>query len=94
MKVVGKRVISEFVKRHADAAQQMRAWMAEAEEASWRSSNDVKARYRSASVLGDNRVVFNIKGNRYRLDAKIDYRRQIVLVRRVGTHSEYDRWSF
>jgi mRNA interferase HigB len=94
MRVIGKRATSEFGRSHSDVALQISVWLAEVEEAEWRTSNDVKARYASASFLNDNRVVFNIKGNRYRIDTKIDYQHQIVLVKRMGTHSEYERWSF
>ena len=94
MRVVGKRILFEFVETHTDVTSQIAAWLAEAEEAEWSTPHDVKARYVSASVLSDNRVVFNIKGNKYRLDTKIDYQSQIVLVKRIGTHAEYRRWRF
>ena len=68
--------------------------MAEAEEAEWDIPLDVKERYPSASIIGGGRVVFNIKGNRYRLDTKISYKNQTVLIKRIGTHAEYDEWIF
>lgn len=85
-------MLFEFGRSHADVTLQLSAWLAEAEDAEWTAPNDIKSRYESASFLSDNRVVFNIKGNRYRMEAKIDYKRQIVLVKRIGTHSEYDKW--
>jgi Uncharacterized protein conserved in bacteria len=94
MKVIGKRILFEFSKSHATVASQVSAWLAEAEEAEWSTPNDVKARYVHASFLSDNRVVFNIKGNKYRIDTKINYQHQIVLVKRIGTHSEYNKWRF
>lgn len=94
MKVIGKRILFEFSKSHADVASQVSAWLAEAEEAEWSTPNDVKTRYVHASFLSDNRVVFNIKGNKYRIDTKINYQHQIVLVKRIGTHSEYSKWRF
>ena len=60
----------------------------------WRTPAEVKARYVSASFLANNRVVFNLKGNKYRLDTKIAYQVGVVLVKRIGTHAEYSRWTF
>ena len=94
MLLVGKRLLVEFSRTHASVRQPMSAWVAEVEAAAWRSPIDVKARYPSASVMGDNRVVFNLKGNHFRLDAQINYSAQVVLVRRIGTHAEYDTWTF
>ena len=70
------------------------AWAHEVEAAVWRSLVDVKARYASASFIGNDRVVFNLKGNHFRLDSQINYSAQIILVRRIGTHAEYDSWTF
>jgi mRNA interferase HigB len=94
MKVVGRDVLEAFVLKHADARAQVQAWLAEAGDAAWAKPDDVKAKYSSVSFLGDNRVVFNIKGNRYRLDVKINYGAKVVLVKRIGTHAEYDGWKF
>jgi mRNA interferase HigB len=66
------------------------AWIAEVSRADWRSSADVKRSYRSASVISAERVVFNIKGNDYRLVVSIDYPRRIVFIKWIGTHREYD----
>lgn len=94
MRVVTKGILSKFSQRHADASLQISAWLAEAEEAKWRTPNDIKARYVHASFLSNNRVVFNIKGNKYHLDTKINYQHQIVSVQRIGTHAEYNNWKF
>lgn len=94
MTVVGKNLLVEFVRKHADARSAISAWTAEAETASWKGSQDIKARYLSASFIGEGRVVFNIKGNHYRLDVQIDYATQVVLVKRIGTHAEYNTWKF
>jgi mRNA interferase HigB len=94
MILVGKRLLTEFARDHASARDAVAAWAAEVEAASWRSSADLKARYPSVSFLGNNRVVFNLKGNQFRLDAQINYSAQVVLVRRIGTHAEYDSWTF
>ena len=94
MKVMGLPILYKFCENHADCEQQISAWIAEVKETVWTTPNDIKARYVNASFLADNRVVFNIKGNSYRLDTKIYYQRQIVMVKRVGTHAEYDGWRF
>jgi mRNA interferase HigB len=86
--------LEKFIVAHSDAASAVDNWFQEALAASWRTPADIKARYVSASFLPNNRVVFNLKGNKYRLDTQIAYRTQIVLVKRIGTHAEYDRWVF
>ena len=76
--------------RHPDAEQPLKAWFEEATNASWTQPSDIKERYRSASILKNRRVVFNIKGNDYRLVVAIAYKLQVVYVKFVGTHEEYD----
>lgn len=94
MKIVGLRILETFGELHADVRKQVGAWLHEVEEAEWRSPADIKARYAAASFLADNRVIFNLKGNRYRLKIKVSYKSQIVLVKRIGTHAEYSKWKF
>ncbi|MDA9563537.1 type II toxin-antitoxin system HigB family toxin [Flavobacteriales bacterium] len=74
-----------------DSEQALKAWYQEARKATWQSPNEVKEQYRSASIVGNNRVVFNICGNKYRLVVKINYAAQWVFIRFVGTHKEYDK---
>ncbi|NCP16057.1 type II toxin-antitoxin system HigB family toxin [bacterium] len=74
-----------------DVEDALKAWEKEAEHAHWKSPVDIKARYRSADILLGNRVVFNIKGKHYRLVVKIHYNTEIVYIRFVGTHEEYNR---
>ena len=74
-----------------DAEEPLRAWYAEARAAAWRSPAQIKDRYRSASFVGDNRVVFNIGGNKHRLVVHVNYGLGIVLIKFVGSHAEYDR---
>ncbi len=69
----------------------MRAWFAEAHRADWRGPMDIKARYPSASVVANNRVVFNIGGNKYRLVVAIRYDARIVFIRFIGTHRQYEK---
>jgi len=94
MKLLGQTILEKFNRRHPDARSQISAWQREVETAKWQTPSDIKERYTSASFLPDNRVIFNIKGNHYRLDVKISYKRQIVRVVRVGTHDEYSKWRF
>lgn len=93
MNVVGRQRIEDFCARFPEAHGRLAAWLVEAEAAQWKAPKDIKERYASASFLADNRVVFNIGGNRFRLVAKIAYRMQTVLIERVGTHAEYDMWE-
>lgn len=90
MRVFSLSTLREFWEKHPDAEQPLRAWFVEAERADWTGPTDVKARYRSADFIAGDRVVFNIKGNNYRLIVAIKYRFKAVYVRFVGTHVDYD----
>ena len=92
MRVIAIRTLKEFWQKpgNQDAEQALRAWYAEAKEAEWNGPNDIKAKYLSASIVGNNRVVFNIKGNKYRLIVSIKYDFKLAYIRFVGTHKEYD----
>jgi mRNA interferase HigB len=90
MRVVSRRVLREFWEKHRDAENSLKAWLSEAQNASWQNPAEIKAVYRSASVLKGGRVVFNICGNRYRLVVSINYRLSVVFIRFIGTHKEYD----
>jgi len=94
VRVVGRVKLERFITAHGDVASAVDAWLREALRATWRTPADIKARYASASFLANNRVIFNLKGNSYRLDTQIAYLTQIVVVKRIGTHAEYDRWTF
>ena len=90
VRVIAVSTLRSFWERHPDAEQPLKAWYQEATGATWTQPADIKAHYRSASVLKNRRVVFNIKGNDYRLIVAIAYKLQIVYVKFVGTHKEYD----
>ena len=90
MRVFSLSTLRTFWEAHAGAEQALRAWFAEAERSDWTGPQDIKARYRSADFLAGDRVVFNIKGNNYRLVVVIKYPFKAVYVRFVGTHAEYD----
>jgi mRNA interferase HigB len=91
MRIISVFNLHAFGRAHADADEQLRAWAADTEKAVWQSPHDVKARYGNASILGNNRLCFNIKGNDYRLIVAVGYRTQVVLIKWVGTHAEYSR---
>lgn len=90
MRVIAVSTPRAFWELHPDAEQPLKAWYDEAANATWTQPADIKKQYRSASVLKNRRVVFNIKGNDYRLIVAIAYKFQIVYVKFVGTHKAYD----
>ena len=91
MRIVSRKALREFWERHPDARQALQAWYADVKHADWSAPTAVKQIYRSASILPNNRVVFNIKGNQYRLVVAVNYAYGMVYIRFVGTHAEYDR---
>ena len=91
MRVIAKKILKEFWEKHNDCEQQLKAWFQEASKAEWTTPNEIKSDYPSASIVGNDRIVFNIKGNAYRLIVKINFDYQMVLIRFIGTHAEYDK---
>ena len=91
MRIIAKKILREFWEKHSDCEQQLKAWYKEANKAEWKNQNEIKLEYPSASILNDNRICFNIKGNNYRLIVRINYDYQIVWIRFIGTHSDYDK---
>ena len=91
MRVIAKRTLRDFWTIHSDCEEQLKSWYREAEKAEWGTFNKIKEFYPSASILGDYRVVFNIKGNNYQLIVKFNLEFQICWIRFVGTHAEYDK---
>jgi len=90
MRVIALKNIREFCAEQPAAAPALKAWTAEARNASWKTPQDIKARYGSASFLKGNRVVFNLKGNEYRLVVAVAYRFEAVYIKFIGTHAQYD----
>jgi mRNA interferase HigB len=93
MRLVGKELLAQFAKEHADVRGPLNTWILEVEEAIWTGPADIKARYPSASFLSENRVIFNLKGNTYRIETKVSYEITVVLAKRIGTHAEYSKWN-
>ena len=91
MRIISRRRLVEFWEVHPDAEQPLRAWYTETKKASWNSPAEIKEIYRSVSILSNNRVVFNIKGNTYRLIVVVEYSQGKMFIRFVGTHAEYDQ---
>lgn len=93
MRIIARKTLRQFWQRSrfADSEQPLRAWFREATRANWKSPSEVKAAYKTASVLGDSRVVFNIAGNKYRLVVKINYAYKVIYIRFIGTPDDYDK---
>jgi len=91
MRIISRKRLVEFWEIHPDAEQPPRAWYAETKNANWKTPAEIKAIYRSVSILPHNRVVFNIKGNDYRIVVIMEYTQGKLFIRFIGTHSEYDR---
>ncbi|ATC65595.1 addiction module toxin RelE [Nibricoccus aquaticus] len=91
MRIISRKTLKDFWVKHASAAQPLQAWFHETKASEWKSFSDIKARYRSADHLPGNSVVFNIKGNSYRLIVHIHFNTGIVFIRFVGTHAECDK---
>ena len=91
MIIVSRGALLDFQDRLPDSSGALNSWFAEAKKAQWKKPSDIKEQYRSASILKDSRVVFNICGNKYRLVVKIAYPAGIVQIRFIGTHTEYNK---
>jgi len=91
MRVIAKKILREFWEKHSDSEQQLKTWYKESSKAKWTNPTEIKSEYSKASILKSGRVVFNICGNKYRLIVDINYERQWVFIRFIGTHSDYDK---
>ena len=91
MRVIAKKILREFWEKHNDAEDQLKTWFKEALKANWKTPADIKKEYARASILKQSRVVFNICRNKYRLIVEINYVRQWIFIRFIGTHTDYDK---
>lgn len=94
MHILGTGSLDKFKKKYADCRKAINAWQEEVQNSNWNTTHDILARYPSADFLAKNRVIFNIKGNNYRLVVKVRYENSIVLIEWVGTHAEYSKKTF
>jgi mRNA interferase HigB len=91
MRILSRSTLRNFWEAHPDAEEALKTWYSEVSHTNWQSPLDVKASHRNASIIGNDRVVFNIKGNTYRLIVAIRYDISIIFIRFIGTHAEYDK---
>lgn len=91
MRIIALSTLKAFWEKHPDAELPLRSWYAEASRAEWKTPADIKAAYRSASFVANRRVVFNIKGNDYRLVVAVKYGLGLMYIRFIGTHNQYDK---
>jgi mRNA interferase HigB len=90
-RIIARSTLADFWTQHADAQDALDAWFEIAKASDWRTPQEVKTTFASASIIGDNRVVFNIKGNDYRLIVHFEYAFSTAYIKWIGTHNEYDK---
>ena len=93
MKINGRNMLDAYKQKHVDVRAQIDAWVAEAMNSNWNNPMEIKAKYSTASIIGDKNVIFNLKGNKYRLWVQVNYRFKIVLIKKIGNHEEYMEWK-
>ena len=93
MRIIAFRSLREFWEKpeYSDSEASLRSWYHDAKKSDWGNPNELKRQYKNASIIGESRVVFNLKGNSYRLVVAIDYEFQVIFVRFIGTHQQYDK---
>jgi mRNA interferase HigB len=91
MRIIARSTLRGFWDRHPDAETPLKSWFGEVRKADWKNFNQLKQHFGNASIVGNDRAVFNIKGNEYRLIVSIDYEKQILWIRFIGTHKAYDK---
>lgn len=90
-RIFSKNTLKAFWEKHADSEQYLKTWHETVKNADWKTPADIKMTYANTSILKNNRIEFNIKGNSYRLIAKFNFEKQWVFIRFIGTHSDYDK---
>jgi mRNA interferase HigB len=91
MRVIAKKILLEFINKNNEAEQAILSWHNEMISNNFNTPNELKEKYKSASLIGDKRVIFNINGNKYRLIVEIEYKLKIVFIIWLGSHKEYDK---
>ncbi|KGV83020.1 addiction module toxin RelE [Burkholderia stagnalis] len=94
MRVIGLGVLSAFCDEHADCRKWVSNWIQDVKQGTWTTTHDIKLRYPSASFLAENIVIFNVRGNSYRLETQVAFGTGVVAVKWIGTHAEYDKRKF
>lgn len=90
-RIFAKGTLRQYWEKHLDSEQYLKTWCDTAMNSDWNTSGEVKQAYANVSILKDSRIVFNIKGNSYRLVVKFNYEKQWIVIRFIGTHTEYDK---
>ncbi len=93
MKIISKRTLIEFYQQYNNSASALESWHQEMLKSNFSNSNEIKEKYKSASIIGDNKIIFNICGNKYRLIVKINYFTKRVFIKFIGTHKQYDKFN-
>lgn len=93
MRLISIYVLDEGIAAHPETKKQLDIWRSLVEEADWKTPHELKAQFGKADILPDKQVVFNIRGNHFRLLVKVDYQNRLVIVKKFGTHAEYDTWK-
>lgn len=91
MRVLAKKILREFWESYPDTEEQLKSWFQETVKGKWPNPNFVKDQFPNSRLISNNRVIFNIKGNQYRLIVRVNYKYQMVYVRFIGTHEDYDK---
>ncbi len=91
MRVLAKKILREFWEKNPDTTEQLKSWYQEATKSQWPNPNFIKSEFPNARIISNNRVIFNIKGNQYRLVVKVNYKYQMIYIRFIGTHDAYDK---
>jgi mRNA interferase HigB len=91
MRIIGRERLDDIYRNHADGRDWIENWLADTHAAQWRSPQDIKARYASASFLAGNRIIFNVKGNRHRMEVLVAYNTGTVIIHWIGTYAQYSR---
>ena len=94
MRIMNDKILVKFLKKHRNAKIGIEIWKSFIKNANWRDYQDVKADYPKVRLINEYRVVFKIDGNKWRIDRRIDYQGNRVIINRVGTHEEYNKWKY
>ena len=93
MILIGRKNLKKLKEKNHDFKSQAESWEAEVEDAKWENPHSLKKMYPKASIIGHQNVVFNVCGNRFRIWVRIDYRNRVALIKKAGTHKEYEKWK-